>query len=186
MTDELEKVPFKRRRWQLNRGAFDLLLAALDADRAAASAKYEKLRWKLINLFAWERCEAPEELADEALDRLARKLTEGVELQSPDQYVVGIARRMLLEQQRASYLKQTALRALRYFGGRNSRDAELLQSAERCMAKLPPENLDLIERYYGEDRDVLAGQLGISVNALRNRALRIREKLLDCIAKGAR
>jgi DNA-directed RNA polymerase specialized sigma24 family protein len=186
MTDETGAAPSTRQRWQLNHRAFDLLLAALDADRVAASRKYETLRGKLINLFAWERCEAPEELADEALDRLARKLADGAALQSPDQYVLGIARRMLLEQRRASYLKQTALRALRYFGGPGGRDAELLRSAERCLAELPAESRDLIERYYAEDRDAIASELDISVNALRNRALRIREKLLDCITKGAR
>jgi DNA-directed RNA polymerase specialized sigma24 family protein len=186
MIDESETAPSTRQRWQLDRRAFDLLLAALDADRVAASGKYERLRGKLINLFAWERCEAPQELADEALDRLARKLAEGLPLQSPDQYALGIARRMLLEQRRASYVKQTALRALRYLGGPSARDAELLRSTERCLAELPEESRDLIERYYAEDRDAIANELDISLNALRNRALRIREKLLDCVTKGAR
>src|SRR5579872_6667196 len=114
MTDESQAAPSTRQKWQLNRQAFDLLLAALDTDRVAASRKYETLRRKLINLFAWQRCESPEELADEALDRLARKL-EGMVLQAPDQYVFSIARRMVLEQRRASYVKQAALRAWRYF-----------------------------------------------------------------------
>jgi DNA-directed RNA polymerase specialized sigma24 family protein len=186
MTEGREAAPSTRQRWQLNRRAFDLLLAALDVDREAASGKYEALRGKLINLFAWERCETPDELADEALDRLARKLAEGIALQNPDQYAFGIARRMLLEQHRANYIKRTALRALRYFGGPGTRDAELLRSAERCLAELPEESRDLIERYYAEDRDVIASELDISLNALRNRVLRIREKILGCITKGAR
>ena len=39
---------------------------------------------------------------------------------------------------------------------------------------------ELIERYYLEDRNALARSLGISMNALRNRALRIREELFNC------
>lgn len=186
MTDGREPAPSTRQRWQLNRRAFDLLLAALDADREAASGKYETLRGKLINLFAWERCETPDELADEALDRLARKLAEGIALQSADQYAFGIARRMLLEQHRANHIKRTALRALRYFRGPGTRDAELLRSAERCLDELPEESRNLIERYYAEDRDAIASGLDISLNALRNRVLRIREKILACITKGAR
>ena len=53
----------ERRRWTLSGEALDRLLAALDADREAASHKYEALRRRLIDLFSWEHSEAPEDLA---------------------------------------------------------------------------------------------------------------------------
>jgi DNA-directed RNA polymerase specialized sigma24 family protein len=43
-------------------------------------------------------------------------------------------------------------------------------------------NRRLIERYYAEDRTVIARELGISLNALRNRAMRIREELFQCVS----
>ncbi len=42
----------------------------------APAERYESLRWRLVRLFTWERCE-PEALAGEALDRSARRLSEG-------------------------------------------------------------------------------------------------------------
>jgi len=48
---------------------------------------------------------------------------------------------------------------------------------------LPKPARDLIERYYAEDREGLARSLGISLNALRNRAMRIRDQLFDCVAR---
>ena len=50
-------------------------------------------------------------------------------------------------------------------------------SIERCLAALPESSRELIERYYTGERAALARELGISLNTLRNRALRIREKL---------
>ena len=61
-------------------------------DRETAGCKYEELRHRLINLFAWERCEAPDDLADEVLNRLARKTMEGVAIPHLDRFAFGIAR----------------------------------------------------------------------------------------------
>jgi len=48
---------------------------------------------------------------------------------------------------------------------------------------LSPDSRDLIHRYYAGDRDTLARALGLSLNALRNRALRIRQQLFDCLSR---
>src|SRR5687767_9506003 len=53
---------------------FEFLLERLDADREAAGQKYEGLRRKLIKFFEWNRCGPVEDLADETLDRVARRL----------------------------------------------------------------------------------------------------------------
>jgi DNA-directed RNA polymerase specialized sigma24 family protein len=59
---------------------------------------------------------------------------------------------------------------------------------DRCLEKLSPHARQIIERYYAENkrakielRKRVASEFGITVNNLRLRALRIREKLQVCI-----
>src|SRR5688572_7932468 len=53
---------------------FESFLHRLDRDRESAGRKYEDLRRKLIKFFEWNRCFPAEDLADETLDRVARRL----------------------------------------------------------------------------------------------------------------
>ncbi len=78
------------------------LLAVLGAEPAE---RYEALRWRLVRLFTWERCGEPEALADEALDRLARRVTEGEAIERLESYLFGIAR-MLLREEAARAVRQ--------------------------------------------------------------------------------
>lgn len=165
-----------RERWELDREKWALLIAALGSDDDVAGERYENLRRRLTDLFAWERCEAPDQLADEALNRLARKLSEGVAIPHLERYAFGIARFLIQEDQRARRSRQLALR--QFPSQRADKCPEsLIAALEGCLAELPGANRRLIERYYVEDRTVLAREYGLSLNALRNRAMRIREAL---------
>jgi DNA-directed RNA polymerase specialized sigma24 family protein len=170
-----------RKRWELHREALDRLLIALDPDREAASRQYEVLRRKLIDLFSWQKCETAEELADETLDRLARRVYEGEAIQALERYAFGIARLVIQEDTRSRQYKERALRDFQVLEKSKSNDAQLWEAMARCLKALPEESRKLIESYYSEDRAVLADQLGTTINALRNRALRIREKLFACV-----
>ena len=72
---------------------------------------------------------------------------------------------------------------------RNPSEAEALESAlEQCLEKLPRERRILIEKYYAAGaskrarlRQDLADELGLQMNALRNRALRARQQLEACM-----
>lgn len=175
-----------RPRWELNRDAFDRLLDAFDADREQASGKYEALRRRLIDLFAWERSESPEELADEALNRLARRLLDGVALDPADlpRYAFGIARLLLHEENRSRRNRESALKDVqRHREATAPPETDMLDALVECLDALPPDSRTLIQRYYAGDRETLARSLGISVNALRNRALRIRERLFECVSR---
>ena len=182
MAESDRQISPGRKRWELDREGWETLLTALAPDRDLAGHKYEELRRRLTDLFAWERCSLPDQLADEALNRLARKLTEGVAIPHLDRYAFGIARFLIQEDLRARRGRQTALREFpnRMQPGRPARTVAAL---EECMAALADANRGLIERYYNEDRGVLALELGISVNALRNRAMRIREELFQCVSR---
>jgi len=63
-----------------------------------------------------------------------------------------------------------------------------LDCLERCLDQLSPNDREVIRTYYTGDTGIkiqnrrqLAESLGIPINALRIRALRIREKLEDCV-----
>ncbi len=152
-------------------------------DRETAGCKYEELRHRLINLFAWERCEAPDDLADEVLNRLARKTMEGVAIPHLDRFAFGIARLVIHEEERKRRSRQTVLREFQANGKSSGSDSRGMAAIELCLAALPQDRRELIERYYGGDRSALARELGISINALRNRALRIREELYNCVLR---
>jgi DNA-directed RNA polymerase specialized sigma24 family protein len=175
-----EEKSARPQRWSLSGKAFDRLLLALDPDREAASHKYEALRRKLIDLFAWERSEGPEDLADETLNRLARRVSEGADIPNLDRYAYGIARLLLQEEARARRTRASALRELHLVADQTP-DPGMLNRLRHCLAALPERSRTLLERYYAGDRAQLARDEGISLNALRNRVLRLRRQLYDCV-----
>src|SRR5262245_15491467 len=77
----------------------DALLAALAADRVLAAQRYLELRGRLVRFFAWRQVSTPEDLADETLDRVCRRLADGVRIEAEDPalYVHGVARNVLRE-----------------------------------------------------------------------------------------
>jgi DNA-directed RNA polymerase specialized sigma24 family protein len=180
----------------LNKDALEDLLRAFHADREQASHHYLALRERLIRFFQWNRTETPEELADEVLDRLARRLNLSSEqIQDPVRYAVGIARMLLQEQRRKNLRREKALAELQQTSlDADRREQERILQHERaellrqCMQSIPEQSRELIFRYYDVDeaadyRQQMARAYGISINALRNRALRIRMDLERQLAR---
>lgn len=179
----------------LDKNGLDALLEALGPASAEAGAAYEELRVRLIRFFRWNRCPFAEDLADEALDRLAAKLAGSTEaIASPAGYVAGIARLMLLEQHAKTSREKKALAFLLWFHSRRNDFDDVQEDCEEalshCLDRLPAENRQLLERDYSGDaserirnRQALAGELGIAINALRNRALRLRSQLEQCASR---
>jgi DNA-directed RNA polymerase specialized sigma24 family protein len=180
----------------LDKDALEDLLHAFDADREVASRHYQALRERLIRFFQWNRTDMPEAAADEVLDRLAKRLHQSSEqIQDPVRYAVGIARLLLQEQRRKGLRQQKVLDELQ----QNSLDAdrrererslqhERAEMLQECLKSIPAQSRELIFRYYdGEEtanhRQQLAEAYGISINALRNRALRIRSDLERQLAR---
>lgn len=175
--------------WEMDREALARLLAALDPDPARAAERYEELRQKLIRFFEWERSEIPDRDADETLNRVARRLAEGVEMKSAGAFAYGVARFVLREQAAEAKRKERALAELAiHTAGTSKPEDEAMQDClEQCLATLPPEARWLLEKYYeGHDseripnRRALADELRVGANALRNRVLRLRGRLESC------
>lgn len=188
--------------WVLTQQAFDRLLACLDQDRSRAAETYENVRRKLITFFECRGCFYAEDMADDTINRVARRLSEGTEIYAndPASFFFGVARRVLQEHWDAQSKKAVPIDGLLLTKEivqdpreLKEREANLLlleqqiECLEKCLEELPPDNRELIiEYYHGEasarisNRKRLAEKLGIQVNALRLRALRIREKLETC------
>jgi len=185
----------RRSDWAISGGSLDKLLLVLDPDRERAGQKYEAIRARLIRLFEWRGCRSPESLADETIDRVTRRVDEGVDIRAEDPgvYFCGVARNVLREYwtsiQREKRFRQSEPRATFSQGeGQLEKDeaAERLECLERCLAELSPESLRLITLYYQpnraeriESRAQLARELGITLGSLRVRAHRIRKNLED-------
>lgn len=178
---------------KLTREGFDEFLFRLDPDRDKAGRKYEVLRSKLISYFDWRNCPFPEDHADEALNRVIRKIDAGEEIRDPSTYIFGIARMLLLEIART---REKARAALNLLPEMQSVDTESDEAQNRvnclrqCLAALPEKSRELITKYYEGDgpakikrRKELAAELGMELNALRIRACRLREKLEECMGR---
>ncbi len=178
---------------KLTREGFDKFLFRLDSDRDAAGRKYEVLRSKLISYFDWRNCPFPEDHADEALNRMIRKIEAGEELRDVSTYVFGVARMMLLEIARRMQNERSALHELPTatpIDTESNETQERVDCLRQCLATLPQKSRELITEYYEGDgpakinrRKQLAANLGMQLNALRIRACRLREKLEECMGR---
>src|SRR5437016_12714077 len=87
----------RKKDWTLTKEAFELLLDSLDANRERAGAKYENLRRKLIEFFEARGSYSPADHADETINRVARRIAEGEDIESLERYSYGVARLLLKE-----------------------------------------------------------------------------------------
>lgn len=161
------------------------------------------MRAKLVKFFRCRGGSAPQELADEVMNRLARRVDEGEEIRRETlaEYFYGVAHnvwREFLRHPENAFSSLDALPASEHPAENPGQRAELiaakreserrLQCLESCTEKLPPETRQLIISYYEEEegakisnRRRLAEALGLPINALRIRVHRIRAKLEKCL-----
>lgn len=164
---------------------FDRLLSWLNPDRDRAGERYERIRRKLILVFASHGWCSPEEMADACINRVIKKLPE-IEPHytgSPDNYFFGVVRIIELEWPRKDRpievpWVEPALPDME----------EHLDCLDRCLNHLPASTRNLVLEYYQQEkrakidhRAALAQRLDIAVNALRIRAHRIRKHLEKCV-----
>ena len=181
-----------RSKWILTQAAFDRLLVCLDADRDAAGQKYLEIRGSLIRFFEWRGCPFPEDNADETINRVAKRVSEGEEIRNPAGYFMGVGRMVLLEVYREREKEKQALGELAYSQVESYNFEELEPRAEclkRCLEGQTPDNRELILHYYQgekrakiENRKKLSERLKTPLHTLRMRALRVRERLQVCVA----
>lgn len=172
---------------------FDALLMFLDPDRERAGERYEAIRARLIRFFEWRACPSPEDLADETINRVARRVREGLKLERPDPYayfcgVAYLVHKEDLRQQAKERKRDNELTP------RNLPEEEpdpRLGHLRHCLQTLDASGQRLVLRYYQEDQRIqarkrLCQELGIEMNALRIRVHRLRKKIETCIQERMR
>ena len=191
--------------WTLDRGAFQKFLSWLDNGSDSDGKSYLEMRDRLVAYFDRKNCTTPDELADETLNRVARRLEEEGSIvgEAPAKYCYIVARFVFMEYLRSMSARTVSLDPMiERPVSNNSASADeqderevkerMLDCLEQCTAKLEAPNRNIIIRYYYgkerakiENRRLLAENLGISVNALSIRACRIRDKLEGCVRECA-
>jgi len=189
--------------WLLTESAFSRLLAHFDADPERAAENYERTRAQLIRLFRYRGCNSNQDLADEVLNRVARKLDKGeiVHRAELTNYFYGVARNVLREYLRNPATLTSPLDGLSHSSHLSEDPQELMERDEaqqrselrfrcldECLLALAPEARLLIVSYYEgkegakiENRRRLARELGVSLNSLRINVHRTRERLERCV-----
>jgi RNA polymerase sigma factor (sigma-70 family) len=165
---------------------FNQLLDWLDADPGRAGEKYEVIRRRLITIFLNRQCAEAEDLADETINRVAKKVGDlkGSYVGEPALYFYGVAKKVFLEHLRQ---RNRPLKLPPPVTPRNELEPHL-NCLDKCLEKLKPDSRELILRYYQEQKQAkisshkeMGERLRVNAGALRARTHRIRVKLEKCV-----
>lgn len=177
-------------------GGFDQLLRLLDDDADRAAAAYADVRRRLVKFFEWRGCWDAESCADDALDRVARRLAAGVTMTaSVHAFILGVATNVAREQLRAERPVELDENIPAPYAGdplirrdEQQHEDRRISCLGRCLGQLPTEQRRALLRYHHGQarsrilaRQQMAATLGIPLQALRLRMFRIRETLERCI-----
>ena len=185
--------------WQPDEAALHRLLAWLDEGTDSQGERYLDIRDRLVHYFARRNCLAPDDLADETLNRVTRRLEESGSIDdvAPARYCYIVAKFVLLESLRRRARQSgmvprhdheaEAVQAVRIDDTAEERD-RTLACLERCLQACTTSERQLILEYYGTEsgtarrqRKQLAERLALTANSLAIRACRIRSRLESCV-----
>jgi RNA polymerase sigma factor (sigma-70 family) len=188
---------------RLTAASFDSLLTILGPDRESAARAYLDLRLALFTYFATRDVANPDEMADETINRVARRLSEGERITTgnPANYFYGVARNVwreslakgnvlipLSDENSAGVAQDTTPYDLLLSAQERIESEIRHECLEKCLGSLAPEDRELIISYHQfsggkkiENRKNLAERFGLSNNALRQKVARLKSRLGECV-----
>jgi DNA-directed RNA polymerase specialized sigma24 family protein len=181
--------------WELNPQSFEKMLDWLDKDRDIAGRKYEAIRLRLIKVLNYRGCLDGESLADEAIDRVTRKIDSLAESYEgdPAYYFLNVANKIYLEYQRKPVAVELSdnLVELPEPSSDGEEDFEPeYECLSKCLTNLSASRRGFILDYYQENKKKkiaglqrIAESEGIELTSLHMRAFRLRESLQKCVLK---
>jgi RNA polymerase sigma factor (sigma-70 family) len=186
--------------WQLNQAEFDSFLAWLHAEREQAAQQYENIRRSLIAMFRSRGLAEAEDLADETINRVIKRVVKTAEPVIVDRagYFHTVAHNLILQRAKrkpvAVALDETQPQTAHGQTTRAAAEAEEKERVhaclERCLARFPPAQREMVLSYYQQDkqarieqRKALAERLGLELSVLRLRVFRARGELASCLEK---
>jgi DNA-directed RNA polymerase specialized sigma24 family protein len=186
--------------WAPTEPAFRRFLEWLDEGHDSKGERYLEMRRRLVRYFDHKQCITADDLADETLNRVARRLEEEGTITdaTPAHYCYIVAKFVFLEHLRQVQPEgsgddsdyDSAGIAISNRSLPDQTEQKRLDCLDQCLEKLIPDERSLILEYYrGEQgekiqrRRELAAGLALSTNALSIRACRIRDRLEECVGK---
>ena len=166
---------------------FDALLDWLEPDRDTAGRRYEAIRAGLVRMFVSKGISDAGHSADEAMDRVMKRLPEirASYVGDPAKYFHGVARNLIREAMRGKEVPTEVLPECL------TKDPDISDTSEclsKCLKLLPRDKQEFIldyHLYHGhpkiEHHRQMADELQISEGALRTRAHHLRISLEKCV-----
>lgn len=176
---------------------FNTLLDWLSEDREKAGTEYVKIRDGLIRFFRFRGCSDTQTLADDTLDRVAKRIHTFDESNDVKKSTIiyGFANKIALEHLRKKKKEREKLETSEFkkefFKKADGEENEVrLDCMNVCLLELSDEERAIFTGYYGQEgvknsvaRRKLAERLNCGMNALHVRVFRIRKVLMECIEK---
>jgi len=169
----------------LTQSEFDGFLVWLDPDPGRAGRKYEEVRRRLIWFYLNRQCNTAEDLADETINRVARKPNEWKEKYEGDPmpYIHAVAKNVFRE-----YCRELRRKVQAPPDTSRPELEPYLVCLRECIGKLTSESRALILPYYEKRKKAkidahreMGNKMGLTPGALRARIHRIRTKLRECV-----
>jgi DNA-directed RNA polymerase specialized sigma24 family protein len=201
--DRPSTAPAKKSNWVATEGSFAALLEWLDQGLDSKGEAYLEVRRRLVTYFDRKNCLNADDLADETLNRVQRRLEEegSIETESPAKFCYSVAKYVFLEHLRSGRAKEVSDELVDSAASKHSAETfaaeeetrereRALGCLEKCVTELDAERREMvIGYYYGEQRAKienrrrLATKFGLTMNALSIRTFRIRERLEACVKR---
>jgi hypothetical protein len=171
--------------------ALNQLLIALSDNQAEAVVAYTKLRDSLIRFFQIKGDSEPENSADVTLDRVALKVIQNIEIPDITKYSFGVARFVFLERIKLDQKERIAAKGFyaNKFSVKPESDTDDFLHLRECFNHLAEDEKQLLQEYFAdmphadlfEQRKKMQIKYNISVNTLRVKVFRLRERLENCV-----
>ncbi|MFN0140045.1 MAG: hypothetical protein ACKVQW_08160 [Pyrinomonadaceae bacterium] len=176
----------------LDQAEFDGLLNWFSPNREEAGKRYESVRQGLTRYFRFKGCSNEEDLADETINRVARKLPK-LDLSAGNQPITiffGFASKMFLEELKRTR-KEIDIETKQHLHNPidDTENIEIqFDCLEECLNKLGAGERELVTDYYSKNKSEkfeyrrnIAAKRDISMNNLHVKVHRLRHTLRICV-----
>jgi DNA-directed RNA polymerase specialized sigma24 family protein len=138
-----------KKEWDLTQEVFDQVLSWLNPDREEAGKKHEEIRRRLLKIFTCRGCPCPEDLVDETINRVARKVPEiaPTYVGDPAYYFFGVAHKVYLESIRKIPEPERQPKP-----DPSGEEEFYYDCLERCMERLSHQNHEMILEYFQKEK----------------------------------
>lgn len=178
---------FKEGDFNFDQQQFDALLKCLHSNPEIAGKVYNKIFDRMLTYFRCNCCNHSQECATVVMNRIAKKIHEGVMIENePIQYAIGFAKFVLREYQRWQRNPSEVYKSVipEPLDDDEEYHNKLKKCLDKCLRVLPLEKTFLLKDYLfanSKRKLEIAKSLNITIESLRVKINRIKAELKGCI-----